>query len=200
MCFSRARVAASLVFCLMFCVLQQGSCCSIFSFLCGVLCASVGLVLLDLQFSVQCFVCFSRARVARSLASCVVFCVLQQGSCCSIFSFLCSVLCASVGLVLLDLQLPVQCFVGRCLFFCSFSFGHCIVCPSSIYGFGLQTLVSSNFSCRYRHNITDKNYHLALNSNDLLTQYNVLHLEHCYSVRRFNIKNYNRHCRNTFKI
>ena len=27
------------------------------------------------------------------------------------------------------------CFVDRCLFFCSFSFGHCIVCSPSIYGF-----------------------------------------------------------------
>ena len=28
-------------------------------------------------------------------------------------------------------------FVDRCLSFCPFSFGHCVVCPSSIYGFGL---------------------------------------------------------------
>ena len=27
------------------------------------------------------------------------------------------------------------CFVDRCLPFCTFSFGHCAVCPSSIYGF-----------------------------------------------------------------
>ena len=27
------------------------------------------------------------------------------------------------------------CFVDRCLSFCAFSFGHCIVCSSSIYGF-----------------------------------------------------------------
>jgi len=27
------------------------------------------------------------------------------------------------------------CFVDRCLSFCNFSFGHCIVCSSSIYGF-----------------------------------------------------------------
>jgi hypothetical protein len=26
------------------------------------------------------------------------------------------------------------CFVDRCLFFCTFSFGHCVVCSSSIYG------------------------------------------------------------------
>jgi len=29
------------------------------------------------------------------------------------------------------------CFVYRCLFFCTFSFGHCVVCSSSIYGFWL---------------------------------------------------------------
>ena len=29
------------------------------------------------------------------------------------------------------------CFVDRCLYFCPFSFGHCVVCSSSIYGFWL---------------------------------------------------------------
>jgi hypothetical protein len=29
------------------------------------------------------------------------------------------------------------CFVNRCLSFCTFSFGHCAVCSSSIYGFGI---------------------------------------------------------------
>ena len=27
------------------------------------------------------------------------------------------------------------CFVDRCFSFCTFSFGHCVVCFSSIYGF-----------------------------------------------------------------
>ena len=27
------------------------------------------------------------------------------------------------------------CFVDRCLSFCSFCFGHCVVCSFSIYGF-----------------------------------------------------------------
>ena len=27
------------------------------------------------------------------------------------------------------------CFVDRCLSFCTFSFGHCVVCSVSIYGF-----------------------------------------------------------------
>ena len=30
------------------------------------------------------------------------------------------------------------CFVDRCLSFCTFSFDHCVVCPSSIYGFWLH--------------------------------------------------------------
>jgi hypothetical protein len=29
------------------------------------------------------------------------------------------------------------CFVDRCLSFCTFSFGHCVVCSSSIYGLWL---------------------------------------------------------------
>jgi len=36
-----------------------------------------------------------------------------------------------VGFVLLE------CFVDRCLSFCTFSSGHCVVCSSSIYGFWL---------------------------------------------------------------
>jgi hypothetical protein len=32
------------------------------------------------------------------------------------------------------------CFVVRCLYFCTFSFGHCVVCPSLIYGFWLLLL------------------------------------------------------------
>jgi hypothetical protein len=50
--------------------------------------------------------------------------------------------------VLLDLKSLVLCvyFVDCCLSFCTFSFGHCVVCSSSIYGFWwpllhLQTLL-----------------------------------------------------------
>ena len=32
------------------------------------------------------------------------------------------------------------CFIDRCLSFCPFSFGHCVVCPSVIYGFLLLRL------------------------------------------------------------
>jgi hypothetical protein len=44
------------------------------------------------------------------------------------------------------------CFVDRCLPFCSFLFGHCVVCPS-IYGFWfplsfLQTLLCQNEGCK----------------------------------------------------
>jgi hypothetical protein len=38
------------------------------------------------------------------------------------------------------------CFVDRCLSFCTFSFGHCVVCSSSVYELWLPPLVSSNSS------------------------------------------------------
>ena len=49
------------------------------------------------------------------------------------------------------------CFVDRCLSFCTFSFGHCVVCSSSIYGFWLPlwylqtllTIVRSKLDCYY---------------------------------------------------
>ena len=47
------------------------------------------------------------------------------------------------------------CFVDRCLSFCTFSFGHCVVCSSSIYGFWLllwyrQTLLGKGTSINKR--------------------------------------------------
>jgi hypothetical protein len=39
------------------------------------------------------------------------------------------------GYVRIDLIFSLLCFVDRCLSFCPFSFGHCVVGPSSIYGF-----------------------------------------------------------------
>ena len=44
------------------------------------------------------------------------------------------------------------CFVDRCLSFCTFTFGHYVVCPSSIYGFWLplwylQTLLITDWPC-----------------------------------------------------
>jgi hypothetical protein len=44
------------------------------------------------------------------------------------------------------------CFVDRCLFFCTLSFGHCVVC-SSMYGFWLrlwyfQIILISYKSCQ----------------------------------------------------
>ena len=43
------------------------------------------------------------------------------------------------------------CFVDHCLSFCPFSSGHCVVCPSSIYGFWLplwylQTLLEKEYT------------------------------------------------------
>ena len=62
----------------------------------------------------------------------------QWGSCYSIFSFIC-MFCRSLFVfskvrVTRSLVLYV-CFADRCLSFCTFSFGHCVVCSSSIYGF-----------------------------------------------------------------
>jgi hypothetical protein len=39
------------------------------------------------------------------------------------------------------------CFVDRCLSFCTFSFGHCVVCFSSIYGFWLPFGIFKLFIC-----------------------------------------------------
>jgi len=46
------------------------------------------------------------------------------------------------------------CIVDRCLSFCTFSFGHCVVYSSSIYGFGLplwylQTLPKNSHKKEY---------------------------------------------------
>jgi hypothetical protein len=40
------------------------------------------------------------------------------------------------------------CFVDRCLSFCTFSFGHCVVCSSSIYEFWLLLFLYILF-CEY---------------------------------------------------
>ena len=62
-------------------------------------------------------------------------------------------LCRSL-FVLLFVVLYV-CFVDRCLSFCTFSFGHCVLC-SSIYGFWLplwylQTLLRATYNWHRRH-------------------------------------------------
>ena len=38
------------------------------------------------------------------------------------------------------------CVVDRCLSFCPFSFGHCVVCPTSIYGFWIPLLYNCETS------------------------------------------------------
>jgi hypothetical protein len=53
----------------------------------------------------------------------------------------------TIDLETLDIFILYVCFVDLCLSFCTFSFGHCVVCYSSIYGFWLplwylQTLLS----------------------------------------------------------
>ena len=78
---------------------------------------------------------FSGVRVTRSLVFCVMFCtslfVLLQFPFCghsivrsSIYGF---------WLPLWYLQTFLYTWI-RCLSFCTFSFGHCVVCSSSIYG------------------------------------------------------------------
>jgi len=62
------------------------------------------------------------------------------------------------------------CFVDRWLFFCTFSFGHCVVCSSSIYGFWLplwylQTLL---ISCLLRRQISIFRQYLVV-SNKVLS-------------------------------
>jgi len=42
------------------------------------------------------------------------------------------------GFVLLKIQYSEYCFVDHCFLFSPFAFGHCIVSPSSIYGFSLS--------------------------------------------------------------
>jgi hypothetical protein len=57
------------------------------------------------------------------------------------------------------------CFVDPCLSFCTFSFGHCLVCPFSIYRFWLplwyfQTLLtvySTDMICSYQLIALDEN-------------------------------------------
>jgi hypothetical protein len=55
------------------------------------------------------------------------------------------------------------CFVDRCLSFCTFSFGHCVVCSSSIYGFWLPLWYLQTFP-------TEKMF-------DSMTQNNVRHTD-----------------------
>jgi hypothetical protein len=63
----------------------------------------------------------------------------------------------------------VYCFVDRCLSFCPFSFCHCVVCPSSIYGFRLflwfrQILLHnwSSVKCPFMiSSLTDKQHSIS---------------------------------------
>ena len=75
----------------------------------------------------QCFVVGS--VLLTFLVVCVVCLVLFDFD----LSLVSNVTCVS-ELSILDLVL-YACFVDRCLSFCTFTFGHCVVCSSSIYGF-----------------------------------------------------------------
>ena len=63
------------------------------------------------------------------------------------------------------------CFVGRCLSFFMFSFGHCVVCSSSIYGFWLPLWHLQTFL--NRHNIIEilQNYHPIPTKREISNKY-----------------------------
>ena len=56
----------------------------------------------------------------------------------------------------------VYCSVGNCLSFCPFYFGHCIVCPSLIYGFRLPLWYLQTF-----RSIILKFYYISTSSNHI---------------------------------
>ena len=120
---SGVRVARSLVFCVVFCrslfvllSLSLGHCIVVPSSIYDL----VGFVLLDLQFSVQCF---------------VDDCPFSFGHCIVVPSSIYGL----VGFVFLDLQFSVQCFVDDC----PFSFGHCIVCTFFLSSLDLWLLITT---------------------------------------------------------
>ena len=106
--------------------------------------------------------CLSSATTwAFDYSSCLVFCVVLYcfvSVLCLVFPMLLTRLTRRVPLVEQELLTLLEhlsaptvfsgvrvtrslvlyvCFVDRCLSFCTFSFGHCVVCSSSIYGFWL---------------------------------------------------------------
>ena len=77
------------------------------------------------------------------LCSCFVFCVF-----CSLLTLPehLSSLPGFYGVLVTQSLVLCVCFVNRCLSFCAFSFGHCVVCPSitdSDYPFGIFKLLLS---------------------------------------------------------
>jgi hypothetical protein len=75
------------------------------------------------------------------------------------------------------------CFVNRCLFFCTFSFGHSVVFLSSIYGFWFP-LVSSNSSYLGMETIAIKQFFTWVSHQDFLVRQELLVLKLKLSLRR----------------
>jgi hypothetical protein len=73
-------------------------------------------------------------------------------------------MCYACKLWYWDMWLWYVCFVDRCLSFCTFSFGHCVVC-SSIYGFWL-----SSSSCKLQENFPSL-FVVSLFNCDTITTY-----------------------------
>jgi hypothetical protein len=70
------------------------------------------------------------------------------------------------------------CFVDRYLSFCSFSFGHCVVCPSLIYGFWLPLWYLQTLPRYYVHLYSQLNNVLYYKRNSMkCIQVVALHLK-----------------------
>ena len=209
---SGVPVARSLVFFVVFCrslfvllSISFGHCIVVPSSIYGL----VRFVLLDLQFSVQCFLdhCLSYCPFPLAIVlSFLLQSMAQWGSCCSIFSFLCSVLQIIVCLVV-PFFWPLYCRsffnlwlsgvrVARSLVFCvvfcrslyvllSLSFGHCIVVPSSIYGLVGFVLLDLQFSvqCFVDHCLSSCPFILAIVLSFLLQSMTLW--GSCFSIHSF---------------
>ena len=115
---------------------KEHLCFSIFSFMCNVV-QIVDCFQWGLCYSIFSFMCM----LCRSLFVFSGVCVTQS-------SVLCVMLCRSLivfsGVCVTRSLVLCVCCVDRCLSFCPFSFGHCVVCSSSTYRILITHLVSSN--------------------------------------------------------
>ena len=93
--------------------------------------------------------------------------------------------CFYWGYMLLKFQIFVQCFVDRCLSFCPFSFGHCVV-GSSKYGF-LLPLSSLPIFCRRIHQYMNITVYLNLVMiwPDMCTSSYLITSCHCCTIQKY---------------
>ena len=67
------------------------------------------------------------------------------------------------------------CFVDRCLSFCTFSFGNCVVCSSSIYGFWLPLWYLQTLLVLQRYFVISFRFHLFHRKHYCASVYSPLH-------------------------